>query len=202
MAELLRARRTGITSEELAKRFGVTVRTVYRDLESLRAASVPVIGERGRGGGLSVDRSYTMPPVNFTAREAAVLIAAGRMLEGARQMPFVATLRGAIDKVQAALPARRQREVARLVSTLSWIGVPARAVPTDVQAAVEQGWVNDQPLLIAYAGARGTTERRVRVEAVLLERTQTLLNCRDLDIDQPRQFVLQKIQSARVIPTD
>ena len=33
-------------------------------------------GERGRGGGLVLDRSYTLPPVNFTAREAALLVAA------------------------------------------------------------------------------------------------------------------------------
>ena len=71
IAEHLRARRTGVTAEDLAERFGVTVRTMYRDLASLREASLPIGAERGRGGGYALDRSYTLPPVNFSAREAA-----------------------------------------------------------------------------------------------------------------------------------
>ena len=147
---------------------------------------MPVIGERGRGGGLALDKSYSLPPVNFTTREAALLVAAGRWLERTRLMPFVETLRSAIDKVQGALPAARQWEVARLVSTLTWIGVPARLASAEVRAAVEHAWVHDVALRIAYDGARGITERNVRIEAVLLERTMTLLNCHDLDIDDKR----------------
>lgn len=199
IAELLRARRTGITTEELAERFEVSVRTIYRDLDGLRQAALPVIGERGRGGGLVLDRSYTLPPVNFTSREAAILVAAGRWLERTRVMPFAETLRGAIDKVQGAIPAARQREVARLVSTLDWIGVPARAARERVRSAVEHAWVHDVPLWIRYDGARGVTERTVRIQAVLLERTETLLNCRDLDIGKNRQFRLHLIRKAKVV---
>ena len=151
IAELLRSRRTGIKAEALADRFGVTVRTIYRDLDGLRAAAVPVIGERGRGGGLALDKSYSLPPVNFTAREAALLVTAGRWLERTRLMPFVETLRSAIDKVQGALPAARQWEVARLVSTLTWIGVPARLAPAEVRGGRR-----------ACVGARRSTSHHLR----------------------------------------
>ena len=72
LAEHLRARRTGVTAEALAERFEVTVRTIYRDLDSLRAAELPLVAERGRGGGYALDRAYSLPPVNFNAREACV----------------------------------------------------------------------------------------------------------------------------------
>lgn len=51
-------------------------------------------------------------------------------------------------------------------------------------------------------GARVITERNVRIEAVLLERTMTLLNCRDpdIDIDGKRQFPMHQIQRAEVLP--
>ncbi len=199
IAEALRARRTGITAEALAERFGVSVRTIYRDLGSLRAASLPVLGERGRGGGLALDKAYSLPPVNFTAREAAVLVAAGRWLESTRMMPFIDTVRAAVDKVQGAVPRTRQREVARLVASLSWIGVPAKKTLPSVRSAIEDAWVQDAPLRITYDGARGRTHRTVRIEAVLLERTTTLLNCRDLDIDAPRQFEVCKIKRARIV---
>ena len=68
LAEHLRGRRTGVTAEELARRFGVTVRTIYRDLDALRDASLPLRADRGRGGGYALDRSYTLPPVNFSPR--------------------------------------------------------------------------------------------------------------------------------------
>ena len=51
LAEHLRARRTGVTAEELAELFGVTVRTIYQpDLDALRDAHLPLHAERGREG--------------------------------------------------------------------------------------------------------------------------------------------------------
>jgi len=198
IAEVLRARRSGITAEALAERFDVSIRTIYRDLDSLRASSLPIFGERGRGGGLALDASYTLPPVNFTAREAAILVTAGRWLERARLIPFVNTLRSAIDKVQGALPAARQRDVERLTASLSWVGVPARWPKDEVRAVLELAWLRDAPMRIVYDGAKGHTERVVRVESVVLERTMTLLNCHDLDIDDSRQFIMHKILRAEL----
>src|SRR5690242_5281945 len=113
MVEYLRGRRTGVTAEALAERFSVTVRTVYRDLDSLRDASLPLLAERGRGGGYALDKAYALPPVNFTSREAAVLVAAGGVLLRLRLLPFVETLTSALDKVRAALPTDGQRELGR-----------------------------------------------------------------------------------------
>src|SRR5579883_2439629 len=112
LAEYLRGRRTGVTAEQLAERFGVTVRTIYRDLDALRDAALPVQADRGRGGGYALDRSYTLPPVNFTAREAALLVAVGRWATEMRLLPFADTLAGALDKVRGALTASAQRELA------------------------------------------------------------------------------------------
>src|SRR5688572_11950729 len=92
LAEYLRARRTGVTSAELAERFKVTPRTIFRDIEALREASLPLNSERGRGGGLVLDRSYSLPPVNFSPREAALLITACNWLAQMRILPFTETL--------------------------------------------------------------------------------------------------------------
>jgi len=111
LAEYLRGRRTGVTAETLAERFGVTVRTIYRDLDTLRAASMPVSAERGRGGGYALDKSYSLPPVNFTPREAALLVALGRFAIDMRLLPFTGTLETALDKVRSALSTSAQREL-------------------------------------------------------------------------------------------
>src|SRR5690348_12230852 len=132
LAEYLRGRRTGVTAEALAERFGVTVRTMYRDLDALRAAALPLGAERGRGGGYALDRSYSLPPVNFTARQAALLVALGRFAIDMRLMPFVETLEAALDKVRAALSASAQRELLARLDELSFLGVPGLPCPKPV----------------------------------------------------------------------
>ena len=198
LAEHLRGRRTGITAEELAERFHVSVRTMFRDLDALRDASFPVQGERGRGGGVALDRNYTLPPVNFTAREAALLVAAGRWLAEMRVLPFTATLDSALEKVRAALSASAQRQLLEHLETLKFIGVPARTAAPEVRRALEEAWFEGATLRIRYAGARETTTRRVRLQSVVMERSETLVNAHDLDKDEPRQFRLDRIEHAEV----
>src|SRR5512140_3525912 len=111
ITEYLRGRRTGVTAEALAERFGVTVRTIYRDLDALRDGELPVHAERGRGGGYALDRAYTLPPLALSAREAAILLTVGRYADEMRISPFGETLRSALDKVRAALSASAQREL-------------------------------------------------------------------------------------------
>lgn len=200
IAEHLRARRTGVTAEALAERFGVTIRTMYRDLASLRAASLPVGAERGRGGGYALDRSYTLPPVNFTAREAAVLLSAAAWIDRMRVMPFTATLGRATEKVRAALGASAQRALLTHLREVEYVGVPAHAPSAPVRAAVEEAWFEQRPLTIRYRGADGgLTTRRVRVRVVVMDRGETRLNCDDLDKGAPRQFLLHRIESATVV---
>ena len=146
IAEYLRGRRTGVTAEALAERFNVTVRTMYRDLDALREASMPLHAERGRGGGFALDRSYTLPPVNFTAREAALLVAVGRWIDNLRLLPLTTTLNSALDKVRAALPTSGQRDLARLEGSLSYVGVPALRPADGEREAVEQAWLDSRPL--------------------------------------------------------
>jgi predicted DNA-binding transcriptional regulator YafY len=199
LAEHLRGRRTGVTADQLAERFEVSVRTIYRDLDSLREASLPLHADRGRGGGYALDRSYSLPPVNFTAREAALLLTAGDWMVRHRLLPFTDTLKLALDKVRAALPVRSQRDVERLLGTLQTVGVPVMPVERDVRRAVEQAWFENRPMRIVYDGSKGRTQRRVLLRAVVMDRKETLLNCTDLDKGEPRQFRMHRVVRAEVI---
>src|SRR5512144_868162 len=133
LAEALRARRTGITAAELAERFGVTLRTIYRDLEALQDAGMPIRADRGRGGGYALDKNYQLPPVNFTAREAALLVALSRLAIEQRLVPFPTAIERAADKVKSALSTSAQRELLSLVGQLQLVGVPALPIPTGVR---------------------------------------------------------------------
>jgi len=197
LAEHLRGRHTGVTAEQLAERFSVTVRTIYRDLDSLRDAALPVQAERGRGGGYALDRSYTLPPVNISPREAAVLLCIGRWATEMRLVPFTDTLETALDKVRGALTASAQRELLGIVERLQIVGVPTPLCPAPIRRAVEQAWFEQQPLRVAYRRSDGVlTHRTVRINGALLERSMTVLLCDDLEKGEARQLRLDRIEAA------
>ncbi|HEU4411912.1 MAG TPA: HTH domain-containing protein [Polyangiaceae bacterium] len=200
LAEYLRGRRTGVTAEALAERFGVTVRTIYRDLDALRAASMPLSAERGRGGGYALDRSYSLPPVNFTAREAALLVALGRFAADMRLLPFEGTLASGLDKVRAALSTSAQRELLARLSELSFQGVPALPSKKVVREAVERAWFEQQPLRITYVdGNFVETTREVRIACVIMDRHETRLDAVELASGKRRHFRLDRIERAEVL---
>lgn len=200
LAEYLRGRRTGVTAEALAERFGVTQRTIYRDLDSLRAASFPVGAERGRGGGYALDKHYNLPPVNFTAREAALLVAIGRHAIDMRLVPFIDTLASGLDKVRAALTASAQRELLARLEELSFTGVPALPSDKRVRAEIERAWFEQQVLRIVYVdGNTIETTRRIRIRAILMERHETRLDADDLDAGERRHFRMDRISRAVVL---
>jgi predicted DNA-binding transcriptional regulator YafY len=201
IAEYLRGRRTGTTAEAIAERFEVTIRTAYRDLSSLRDASLPLVADRGRGGGYALDKSYALPPVNFNAREAAVLISAGEWLTQMRVLPFSATLASAIDKVRAALDRSAQRELSNRLKELAYVGVPARPSREDVRRAIEQAWFEARPLEIHYRGKNDVVAKKVviRLERIIMDRSETRLNAVIVETAETRQFVLDRIERAVVI---
>jgi predicted DNA-binding transcriptional regulator YafY len=199
LTEYLRGRRTGVTAETLAERFGVTVRTIYRDLDTLRAAALPIGAERGRGGGYALDRSYSLPPVNFTAREAALLVALGRFAIEMRLLPFAETLETALDKVRAALSTSAQRELLTRLSELSFHGVPGLPTKKAVRAALERAWFEQRPLCIVYVDGNFVEKKRtIRVLGVLMERRETRLDALDLENNERRHFRLDRIVHAEV----
>jgi predicted DNA-binding transcriptional regulator YafY len=200
IAEALRARRTGITAQELANRFGVTLRTIYRDLESLQDAGMPIKADRGRGGGYALDKNYQLPPINFTAREAALLVALSRLAIEQRLIPFPRVIERAADKVRAALSTSAQRELLTVVGELQLVGVPALPIPATVRDAIETAWFESRALRIVYEKKPWElTPRLVRIRNLVFDRQITLLNCIDLETGNDRQFRLDKIKQASVM---
>lgn len=83
---------------------------------------------------------------------------------------------------------------------LSFVGVPALPIDERVRKALEQAWFEQQPLQIRYRGANGlVSTRKVRLKSVVMERSFTMLNARDLEINVDRQFRLDRIEHAKAV---
>jgi predicted DNA-binding transcriptional regulator YafY len=143
------------------------------------------------------NRAYSLPPVNFTVREAMVLSVLGRLATQLRLFPFTRTLNSALDKVRAALPTAQQRKLEASRERLTFVGVPAHDSVAAVRAAIEDAWFEEQPIHLRYERkdqSRG--ERTVQIEAIVLERTETLLNTVDVSTGERRQLKLHQILAA------
>jgi predicted DNA-binding transcriptional regulator YafY len=90
-----------LTSTRLAEKFGVSVRTIYRDIKALESAGVPIFTEDGKG--YSLMEGYKIPPVMFTENEANALITAEQLVLKNRDSSLIKEYTGAINKIKAVL---------------------------------------------------------------------------------------------------
>jgi predicted DNA-binding transcriptional regulator YafY len=117
----LQTKRT-ITAQELADRFGISLRTVYRDLRSLDEAGVPIIGEAGQGYSL-VD-GYRLPPVMFTKEEAMAFLIAEKIVEKVTDHESSRHFQSALFKIKAVLKSTQKDALDHLSGQVEVIPKP------------------------------------------------------------------------------
>lgn len=90
-----------VKAEEIADRFEISLRTVYRDVKALMEAGVPIGSEAGKG--YFVVDGYHLPPVMFTQTEASALMMAGKLVEKMTDKSIQYQFESALNKIRAVL---------------------------------------------------------------------------------------------------
>lgn len=96
----LQARRL-VKAQDIADKFSISLRTVYRDIHALEEAGVPVIGEAGVGYRLM--EGYKLPPVMFNEDEASALLTAAKLMQSLSDESSSKHYSSALDKIKAVL---------------------------------------------------------------------------------------------------
>ena len=131
-----------VTAQALADEFEVSVRTVYRDMDSLSAAGVPVYADRGPSGGFALLDGYQTRLTGLTATEAKALPFAG-LVELAADLGLAGPLAAAQRKLLAAMPSAVSDGAARVSSRfhLDPVDWYCRAPPpVHLQAIAQAVW--------------------------------------------------------------
>ncbi|HEX8983585.1 MAG TPA: YafY family protein [Ktedonobacterales bacterium] len=102
------------SARQLAARFNVSSRTIYRDLQTMSLLGIPVYAERGRNGGVRLLEGYFLPPLMFSRSEAIALLLGVILLRSLRSVPFEADVDTATQKLLAAIPEPLRTTLARL----------------------------------------------------------------------------------------
>ena len=125
-----------VRAQDLAARFEVSERTVYRDVDALVELGVPLVGVAGEGYRLMA--GYSLPPVMFTEAETHALFVAIAMLQGLTQDgPTKAAATTAREKVQAILPTTTLQRAEALQKVLGFYAVGRPPVNLDDERFVQ-----------------------------------------------------------------
>lgn len=119
-----------VTAQELAERYRISLRTVYRDVRSLNEAGVPVVGEPGLG--YSLVEGYRLPPVMFTEEEALSFLVAEKIIAQATDRASSSHFQSALFKIKSVLKAAQKDVLEMLGDQIAVIPRPY-ALPSAVR---------------------------------------------------------------------
>jgi len=132
-----------VKAQEIADRFSISLRTVYRDIKTLEEAGIPLAGEAGVG--YRIMEGYRLPPVMFTKEEAIAFLTAGKMVEKLTDPSSVEHYKAAMFKIKSVL---RYAEQDLLEDMSSYIEV----VENPYLPAKESNSIHLQTILKSIAG--------------------------------------------------
>jgi len=135
LVDLLRGAGRPWSAARLAGEFGVSSRTIERDIGSLQLAGVPIYADHGAAGGYSILREYSLPPLNLSAAESLAVLAGLALLESS---PYQGAARRAGAKIAAVMGEEHRAPVRELLGRMQVIDAVA---PTD--GAVPLGMLSD-----------------------------------------------------------
>ncbi|MDD9268440.1 helix-turn-helix transcriptional regulator [Paenibacillus sp. GCM10023248] len=188
-----------VSSKELADRFEVSTKTIYRDMETLNQSGIPVVAHQGISGGFEIMEPYTMARQFLSLSEIEAIVAAVKGMHSAVDDRMFGTL---LDKVKAMLSRvdrlQMEQQGAGIVFDFNpWgQGPVARDKVNSLRQAIE----HTSEVSFKYLNMNGTeSERVVEPTALILKGYLWYLQAYCTLRNEFRVFRLSRIQELRVL---
>lgn len=157
LMQALRRRRRPVAGQVLAEETGVSLRSLYRDIETLKSMGAAIDGEPGLGFQLRAD--YFLPPLMFSAEELEAMVFGLRSAIYGPDQELAVTARDALSKVAAVLPKDRRDELEAV--GLFVIPRPGETASNARLATIRQALREERQLLLGYRDKGGATTERI-----------------------------------------
>ncbi|MFA0963687.1 helix-turn-helix transcriptional regulator [Roseivirga sp. BDSF3-8] len=155
-----------VTSTELASKFQVSIRTIYRDIRALENAGIPILTEEGKGYYL-MDH-YRLAPVMFTEKEANALIVAEQLILKNKDASLIQDYSDAIDKVKAVLRYETKDKANLLLARTRYAENISRERTSNNLSSLQYALTNFLAVNIQYTNnQKEETERIIEPFAIL-----------------------------------
>ena len=118
-------------AEDLARTFETSKRTIYRDIQALGEAGVPLLSTPGRG--YSLMEGYFLPPLSFTSDEATMLLLGSDFMAQNFDAQYRAAAQSASRKIEGVLPEKLREEVNYLQGSIRFIASQQKNNPDEPQ---------------------------------------------------------------------
>jgi len=154
--DALRRHRRPVTAAALAQEQGVSVRTLYRDVQTLVGLGAPIDGEAGVG--YMLKPGFFLPPLMFTPEELEALVLGARWVGAQPDDGLGAAAANALAKIATASPEDLRD---RINDTGLWpVAVWGDKTPMPILGQVRQAMRTEKALRIAYADEAGNPSER------------------------------------------
>jgi predicted DNA-binding transcriptional regulator YafY len=147
---LLQSKRI-ITSTTLAGKFGVSIRTIYRDIKVLEQAGVPIYTEDGKGYALL--EGYRIPPVMFTEDEANALITIEQVVMKNSDSSLIKAYGEALSKIKSVLLYATKHKVELLANRIAVSPAISNANTSNSLTVIQNALTSFKVLDITYQSA-------------------------------------------------
>jgi predicted DNA-binding transcriptional regulator YafY len=156
LLDALRRRRSPVTAEVLAEQQGVSVRTIYRDIQTLLGLGAPIDGEAGIGYVLR--SGFFLPPLMFSASELEALVLGARWVQGLADNELAAAAKNALAKIATASPTDLR---ARIEDPGLWpVNLGAAVQPIPALELARRAMREERAVDLLYSDAGATETQR------------------------------------------
>lgn len=187
------------TASELAVKFSVSKRTIYRDIKALEQSGVPILIEEGKG--YTLMEGYRIPPIMFSESEAYALITAEQLVIKNKDSSFVTEYTEAISKIKSVLKSNT-KDKANLLSNRIVFGQNDNFVRTsNYLSTLQLALANFNLIKISYYSPNNnqSTERTVEPFAIYTTKENWLLIALCRLRNDYRAFRLDRIENLSVL---
>jgi predicted DNA-binding transcriptional regulator YafY len=147
-----------VTGEKIAEKFGISVRSVYRDIKALNEQGIPVSFEPYRG--YFVVNGYFLPPVSFSTEEANALLLMESIVAGFADKSIQQHYTSGLTKVKSVLRASQKDSIERLASHIKFQAPACFIQHHDYLATIQQAIGQQRVVEIEYTNLKKEVSKR------------------------------------------